>query len=403
MERRVLLVLALLIFLSGTGIADEYDFDLLFGGDIFQELEESPQGGQAVETVLVGDRLEAGGSYRLGLDMSRLEGELDEAIRVEISRDELRVTLEGDVYVDLRPNPTWRAFMKWKYAGRISHVGFVSPPPVSMALLPFGEGSSESLEISLHELFLDYTFRDKLYLRAGKQTVNWGVGYFFSPADVINISRIDPANPEELREGPVALKAQYPVGSSNYCLYLIFEDMKGIKDIAVAPKVETVVGGTEIGLGGFYRADRPARLMATLSSTVGKVGVFAESVLTFGQNPAPGDERLSWEGTVGGRYSYRDDEGLFDITTAAQYLYSKGHQGAFLVSWNNLLKSKFTLSAFWQGYFSRKSGILDISLGLPSIEFIQPQLGVRRFYSENDPSLRATQAYFAVTLGSGSF
>ena len=36
------------------------------------------------------------------------------------------------------------------------------------------------------------------------------------------------------REGPTALKAHYPVGSNNYYLYLLFEDMDGLGDIAIA-------------------------------------------------------------------------------------------------------------------------------------------------------------------------
>ena len=45
----------------------------------------------------------------------------------------------------------------------------------------------------------------------------------------------------------------------------------------------------------------------------------------------------------GGRYSHRDEEGLYDITTAAQYLYSGRYKAAALLSWNNLLKSSFLL------------------------------------------------------------
>ena len=113
------------------------------------------------------------------------------------------------------PEPTWRAFLKAKYAAQL---GYETWP----------ERSTESLDISLHELFLDYTLWDRLYLRAGKQTVNWGVGYFFSPADVINIGRIDPFDAEAPREGPLALKAHYPMGSNNYYVYVIFEDMESI-------------------------------------------------------------------------------------------------------------------------------------------------------------------------------
>ena len=120
-----------------------------------------------------------------------------------------------------------------------------------------------------------------------------------APADVINIGRIDPFDAEAPREGPLALKAHYPMGSNNYYVYVIFEDMESIGDVAVAPKVEYVVGRTEMGLGAFYRDGRPLQLMGTLSSTLGKVSVFGEAVLVVDSQSGPG-ERLDWQWTVGG-------------------------------------------------------------------------------------------------------
>ncbi|MGI6148170.1 MAG: hypothetical protein ACOYEU_02295 [Limnochordia bacterium] len=390
---RLWLVLAAVLILNGVGAAaSDFDLDSLFGGEILLDLEETEPDRSAAELVLTGDRLEIGGSYRLGAEVSRLQGEIEVPLPIEVTRDEFSLTFNGDVYMDLRPEPTWRAFLKAKYAAQL---GYETWPE---------ERSTESLDISLHELFLDYTLWDRLYLRAGKQTVNWGVGYFFSPADVINIGRIDPFDAEAPREGPLALKAHYPMGSNNYYVYVIFEDMESIGDVAVAPKVEYVVGRTEMGLGAFYRDGRPLQLMGTLSSTLGKVSVFGEAVLVVDSQSGPG-ERLDWQWTVGGRYSYRDEEGLFDLTSAAQYLYSGKHEAAVLVNWNNLLKTRLSASALWLASLSDKSGLVNFGLNLPSLESVQPQVGVRYLYSA-DQSVAlgsGTQLYFAVTFGSGSF
>jgi len=243
--KRLWVVLAVLIIVSGLsgaqGIAasDDLDLDLLFGGEILQELEAVPPETSAVEAILAGERLGIGGSYRLAVDASRLWAEMESPFPMEITRDELRFSLTGDIYADLRPSPTWRAFAKAKYTAALGHESW-----------PQGK-SDETFDVSLHEAFLDYTVLDKLYLRFGKQAVSWGVGYLCSPADVINIERIDPLDPEADREGPVALKAHYPVGSSNYYLYLLLEDMDGLQDIGIAPKIEYVMGRSELGLGGF--------------------------------------------------------------------------------------------------------------------------------------------------------
>ena len=98
------------------------------------------------------------------------------------------------------------------------------------------------------------------------------MGYFFSPADIVNIGRIDPLDPEAEREGSVALKIHYPKGSNNYYLYTLFDGVKEAKQIALAPKMEFVVGKTEVGLGGFYQHGKHPMLMATVSSSFGEVG-----------------------------------------------------------------------------------------------------------------------------------
>ena len=116
--------------------------------------------------------------------------------------------------------------------------------------------------------------------------MKWGVGYFFSPADVISIGRINPLEPEAEREGPVALKAHYPKGSTNYYLYTLFDGADAVDKVALAPKMEFVVGGTEIGLGGFYQKDKAPRGMITVSSSLGSLALFGEAVISKGADKA---------------------------------------------------------------------------------------------------------------------
>jgi hypothetical protein len=103
--------------------------------------------------------------------------------------------------------------------------------------------------------------------------------------------------------------------------------------VALAPKLEFVVGGTEIGLGGFYQKDKAPRAMLTLSSSLGSFAVFGEAVLSKGSDKGfvaewPGDypiykqDELFLHATAGGRYSYNDPDDLFDLTVAAQYYYN---------------------------------------------------------------------------------
>ena len=101
--------------------------------------------------------------------------------------------LDGSLFLDARPSRDFRAFAKVKGDVRLTE-------------------SPLDPNLRLHELFADFVLGDRAFFRVGKQTINWGVGYFFSPADIINVGRIDPENPEAEREGPVALRLNLPCG-----------------------------------------------------------------------------------------------------------------------------------------------------------------------------------------------
>lgn len=77
---------------------------------------------------------------------------------------------------------------------------------------------------------------DRLYLRLylpsaditlGRQFVNWGVGYAWSPTDVFNPP--DPTDPQGLRKGIDAAVAQIPVGPLDYWTIALAEKRYGVR------------------------------------------------------------------------------------------------------------------------------------------------------------------------------
>jgi hypothetical protein len=140
--------------------------------------------------------------------------------------------------------------------------------------------------ISVFELFSDFQLGDALYFRFGKTTVKWGVGYFFSPADIINLEPIDLFDPTAQREGPVQFRVFIPYGPSQNTLsfYAIFPSntMPDFSNTALAAKAEFVLGNYELGIGGYYRYDTAERAAVTLTGPLGDLDVFAEGVLARG-------------------------------------------------------------------------------------------------------------------------
>lgn len=434
----LLIVLALVLCVHGTIWAMD-DFDDLFWDDLFVELDENEMAAKPEEALLVQDGWDLGGTYRFSVNASRTLARGADPV------DNFGANLGGQLYLDARPDPNLRVFAKvgWSYAVS-RHTGE-------------GDQAQDPFNLSLQELFSDFNHNNKVFFRAGKQNVKWGVGYFFSPADVISIGRINPLEPEADREGPVAFKIHYPKGSNNYYLYTLFDGVKKPTEVALAPRMEFVLGKTEFGLGGFYQQGRIPRAMLTVSSSLGDLGFFGEAVLSYGSDRGFLEDRgLFYEivnkdgcflqATAGGMYSSKDRDGLFNFTGTLQYYFngegysdqeaiqqvrlalSKGqlppvinpdklgalgllnsgrHYLAGAVSWNQILGSKFSVASFLQLNLSDGSGIMTSTLSLPSVSKISPSVGVSFNFGKGGTEFGMfgpnTAVFAAVTLGSGSF
>lgn len=437
--RTVKFIAGLLLIFCLSGSAAALDLDELFGGDLFVEVEAEESKLPPEEALLVQDGWDVGGSYNFSVRASRTVIDGIEPV------DSFGTSLGSQLYLDARPDPNFRVF------GKVDLSYAVSKQTGS-------QDAQDKLDLRLNELFSDFNYRNQVFFRAGKQNVKWGVGYFYSPADVINVGRIDPLDPEAEREGPVALKVHYPKGSSNFYLYTLFDQVTSPTELALAPKAEFVVGKTEFGLGGFYQKDKAPRAMLTVSSSLGKLAVFGELVVSQGSDkgfvegwpfdsyPIRYRDELFFQATAGARYSHSDVEGLYNFTAAGQYYYNgEGYEDqeliqnfrkyygvlrlmdpeaaekialtdlsgtgkhylAIMAGWNNVLGSKFSLSGFWNTNLSDRSGIVSATLRLPSLAKISPSVGVSWNYGEEGSefggSISSTTVFAAVTLGSGSF
>ena len=207
-------------------------------------------------------------------------------------------------------------------------------------------GSPPGIDITVFELFSDYTWRDTLFFRFGRHTIKWGTGYFFSPADVLNLTALDAEDPTADRLGPVSLRAVYPFGlTGNAYLYLITNTGAGVRDVAVAPRVDFAVGRGEIGLGAYYQRALAPRLVVLSTASIGEVDVFSEAVLLWGSDrvfvsPANGgneelvletyevDDRPFYQATAGARYLREWERGV-STAVIAQYFYNgEGYDGS---------------------------------------------------------------------------
>lgn len=236
-----------------------------------------------------------------------------ESVWDDVTEDRTQsATVEGTLNIEARPESNLRMLTKLDY--QLDQQG--------------------DLDTTVREWFGDVTLDDRVFVRAGQQTLTWGVGYFYSPADVVNTSDIDPLDPEADRTGVMSVRMQVPVGTSNYYLYSLPTD----EGVDLAAKGEWVLGGAEVGLGLVVQDDGANTLMTTLVRPVGDVDVFAEGVLTRGDeyrdftSEGLGETReddFLPQATVGAKATLSEDDD-YQITVTGQYFYNgRGYDEAY--------------------------------------------------------------------------
>lgn len=286
------------------------DDDEVFSTAMVLEVEETGQSlaGSLVSTA----ETEIGGAFLMDAMWST---SLIEAAPVDFGTE-----LSMDLFIDARPDEDFRMYGK----ATLSY--------------PFETGDTRMFQdiVAVKELFADMDWEDSIFFRVGKQTVNWGVGRFFSPANLINLADIDPEDPDGQLEGPVAFKAHFPFGAHNLYAYLLPQGASELDDIGVAVKAEFALDGTEYTFGALYDRDTAPAAMSTVSTRWGDFDLFAEATLSLGTDrlyvrqtqAAPYLEayaleaQLLFSGTFGLMYEYDFSDSDSKLRLAAQYLYN---------------------------------------------------------------------------------
>lgn len=385
------------------------------------------------------------------------------------SANQLIPNLEGDLFFDARPYTYFRVFGKFRAIYPFSSTQVVPLTQTTPLTSLYSSTSATPAvpNISVFELYADVNYKERVYFRIGQQVVNWGVGYFFSPADVISLTSINPLQPTLEREGPLALKMNIPfAGVDNFYFYVIANQAFAdggtffLDDLAVAPKLEFVVGDYEIGLGAYYqRNQRPKAMVTATGSIFGKIGLFGEGVVsygadrtlvepgltTFGTAPLPPVPFQAYtdtttpyfSGTIGANYLQPD----WHFSLFAQYYYngqgystaaleqealslyvaqqkavlfggqptgarlSLGdlmqpgrHYAAAAASWSNIRSSNVNLGLFYEGNFSDGSGVVSPSLGYTPFQYFTVSFAPYIGYGGQNTEFISLFGYLSLSL-----
>ena len=446
------------------------DLDALFDVDVVETETSSAAGGAGMadapeETLLTAAGVDIGGSFRYAPEVELGFPSYDavsEALRGERAAErELRHDLAAQLYFDARPSSDFRVFGKAKVDYELPVPGAPAGQTSSADQAPaFGQAGSGAgqFNFTMFELFADFHWDDRVFFRAGKQRADWGVGRFFSPADLMSLVTIDPLNPLAEREGPVALKVHAPIDVHNAYLYLITGAFRDPLDVGAGARGEVVVGGVELGFGGLIQADLVPKGFATVTGAAGDFDLFGEFVFQQGTErnlielDAAGNLQVTsrdaragdWfpAATAGALYRATDP----NVVLAAQYYYNplgyansaalgparealrarngegEGpprtgpqpqavdllffglHYAGASAAWNEIGDSDLSASLVWLSNLSDRSGILRPLLTYQVLEYARLSVGARVGYGTGATEYAENVVFtLGAELGVGSF
>ncbi len=461
-DKLIIGMFTLLFFIGGTAFPQEIatDEDSLFGADESTEIstdednlfgseddmfsdssdlieEVSDDLMEDLSTVLLtsDSGVEIGGDFFFDLSADWKGLDPDDLSGSDIS-DSLSLDLGATLFIDARPDEDTRVFAK----AEITSPFYTTTGP---------DGRKFEDIVTITELFTDFNWDNQVFFRAGKQTVNWGVGYFFSPADLLSLSRIDPEAPDAELDGPIALKINYPSLLNNYYLYTVVpEEVESYSDLTIAPMVELVFGNSEISLGAYYQYNKAPAAMTTITSAIGDVSVYGEGYVSYGSDKTfviddggitttTYDDEVFLKGTVGASYSWSDDLSNYNLSFSGQYYYngegykdsdivnvfetpqlfgsgivssepseiaaflmdSGMHYGAANASWREMFGSDFSLSLFFIENFSSLSGMIKPTISWSGMDNIDISLSLSRMFGDAGEEYAVAGSTAAVSLG----
>ncbi|MCU0606389.1 MAG: hypothetical protein MUF78_02945 [Candidatus Edwardsbacteria bacterium] len=141
-------------------------------------------------------------------------------------------------------------------------------------------GGDSNIALSLPELFLDANWRGRIYLRSGKQVLQWGRCYFWNPTDLVNIEPRAFIAKIGQRQGTYGVKLHAPFGTK-YNLYGFAGTAQAARpdDVAGALKLELLAGATEMAVSAWGKRHHDPVYGLDLSSRLLGVDVSGELAL----------------------------------------------------------------------------------------------------------------------------
>jgi hypothetical protein len=120
----------------------------------------------------------------------------------------------------------------------------------------------DSTSFHAREVFVDGNVGNgMLWIRAGKQVLQWGRGILWTPTDLVNVEGKTLVARAGSREGASGVRLQVPVGqSANLYGFVNLAHVDAFDSLSAAWRAEAAVGPAEIAVSGWHKQNAPTAL-----------------------------------------------------------------------------------------------------------------------------------------------
>jgi hypothetical protein len=138
---------------------------------------------------------------------------------------------------------------------------------------------------TINEVFVDVNVSKIIYFRFGKQVLRWGVGYLWTPNDLVNVEKKNILDSSQIREGAYGFKVHVPFGTrANIYSFIDFTKARNLSDISMANKVEVLFKNTEMALSLLLKKKNVPVYGYDITSRILGFDVHGEISLSYGDN-----------------------------------------------------------------------------------------------------------------------
>lgn len=119
------------------------------------------------------------------------------------------------------------------------------------------EANVDTTAYAMRELFLDADIAGRVWIRAGKQVLQWGRGILWTPTDLVNVEGKSLVERPGAREGATGVRVAVPIGRGSISAFAPLSRVDAADSLSAAVRAEAVLGTVEFALSSWFKKDAP--------------------------------------------------------------------------------------------------------------------------------------------------